>query len=180
MEDEKKWNPRRSKWKAALEKGLSVSLDGKENILYLGASTGSTISHLIGLTSGTIFGVEKSPKMMIELVKLSRDSDNVAPVFCDARDVEAIKKRIFGEKIDILFQDIPSPDQVEILLKASDLVDKKCKIFLSLKMRSISQGSAEKMIAKVEKKLAERFKILEKSPLEPFHKGHYFFVLKKL
>ncbi len=179
MEDAKGWNPKRSKWKAALEKGLSVSLTGKENILYLGASTGSTISHLRGLTSGTIFGVEKSPKMMIELVKLARDSDNVAPVFCDARDVDTLRERIFGEKIDILFQDIPSPDQVDILVKASKLVDKKCKIFLSLKTRSISQGSAEKMIAKIEKKLSEGFEILEKTSLEPFHKGHWFFVLRK-
>ena len=177
---DKTWDAKKSKWKAAMEKGLSVSLNRKENILYLGASTGSTISHLKDLTSGTIFAVEKSPKMMVELMKLAKTAKNVAPVFCDARDVEEIKKRLFGEGVDILFQDIPSPDQVDILIKASDLVDKKCKILFSLKMLSIHSGKVDRMLKKIEDRLKTRYKIVEKTSLEPIHVGHYFFVLRKL
>ncbi len=173
------WNAYRSKWKSALDRKLSVDLKGDENILYLGASTGSTISHIRKKTKGIIFAVEKSPKMMVELMKLAIKSDNIAPIFADARNVEEIKKRLFKKKIDILFQDIPSPDQVEMLSNAAQLVDKDCRIFLSLKIISVAHWDPETVLKKTEEKLKEHFKITESASLEPFHKKHYFYVLKK-
>ena len=50
------------------EKGLDVSLNENENILYRGASIGSTISFISKYTK-IIFSVEKSPKMMIPIIK---------------------------------------------------------------------------------------------------------------
>ena len=66
---------------------MKVSLGGNENILYLGASSGTTISHLAKRTNGLIFGVEKAFLMAIPLVRLSDRLDNLAPLFCDAHDV---------------------------------------------------------------------------------------------
>lgn len=173
------WNPYTSKWKAAQEKGLDVPIKGKDNILYLGASSGTTISHISKLTEGIIFGVENSPQMAIGLVRLAEKNKNIAPVFSDARDTDYIKKEISKKKINILFQDIPSIDQVEILANASKLIDKECKILFSLKTQSISQQEPKKTIEQARKKLTEHFKILQTANLEPFHKKHYFFVLGK-
>ena len=173
------WNAYKSKWKSALDKGLNVDLKGEENILYLGASTGSTISHIKDKTKGFIFAVEKSPKMMIELMKLSMKSENIVPIFLDARNIEEIKKRLFKENIDVLFQDIPSPDQVNMLINASELVDSDCRIFLSLKIISVAHWTHETVLKKTEENLKKHFKIIESVSLEPFHKKHYFYVLKK-
>ena len=173
------WNPYRSKWKAALEKGINIIPKQTDNILYLGASSGTTISYISKLTKGIIFGVENSPQMAISLVKLSEKRDNISPIFSDARNTEFIKKATFGKKINILFQDIPSRDQVEILTNASNLIDKDCKILFSLKTQSISQQDPKKTAQEVKEKLREHFKILEIKRLEPFHKKHYFFVLNK-
>ena len=126
----KSWNPYNSKWKAADAVKMKVGLKGDENILYLGASTGTTVSHLSGFTSCLIFGVEISPQMAIKLVRLSESKENVIPVFSDARDVNYLKEKVGKTKIDILFQDIPSRDQVEILTRNSELVDKDYKVFL--------------------------------------------------
>ena len=57
------WNPRRSKLAAALLNGLEnldISEDAK--VLYLGASTGTTVSHISDIvTDGRIYAVEFSP-----------------------------------------------------------------------------------------------------------------------
>ena len=175
----KGWNPFRSKWAAAIKIGLDVAPGAKDNLLYLGASAGTTVSHVAELTSGMIFAVENSSVMAISLIKLAEKRKNIAPLFCDARDTDYIKKAMFGKKINILFQDIPSVDQVEILIKASSLVDKDCRILFSLKTQSISQQNPEKTLKEATNKLKAHFDILKTENLEPYHKKHYFFILKK-
>jgi fibrillarin-like pre-rRNA processing protein len=169
----------RSKWFAAQKLGLNLGLKGDENILYLGASTGTTVSELSKLTSGIIFAVENSPEMAIPLVKLAFVRKNIAPIFCDARNVSYLKKALHDTKIDILFQDIPARDQIEILIKNSLLVDKDCRILFSLKTQSISQEDSGKTAQLVKEKLQKEFKVLEIKNLEKYHKKHYFFLLKK-
>lgn len=132
-------DPHKSKWKAAETLSMNIGLKGHENILYLGASSGTTISELSKATSGLIFAVEKSINMAIPLIRLSEKRNNVIPLFVDAHDIEYIKSKINNTKIDILFQDIPSIDQVEIIKSASKIVDNDCKILLSLKTFSLSK-----------------------------------------
>jgi len=69
--EKRKWEAKTSKWKAALDVGMDVRLKGDENILYLGASSGTTVGHLSGKTKGTIYAVEKAYQMAIPLVRLS-------------------------------------------------------------------------------------------------------------
>lgn len=179
MKTKTEWNPYSSKWKAALKKKLDVNLSGDENILYLGASSGTTVGQISKLTKGIIFAVENSPQMAIRLVRLSEKNKNIAPIFSDARNIEYLKKAMFGRKVEILFQDIPSTDQIKILEKASELVDKNCKIFLSLKTQSISQKNYKETAKEIEKELEEKFLIVQKADLFPYHKKHFFYVLKK-
>lgn len=173
------WIPEKSKWKAAYDKGLNVKLDLNDNLLYLGASSGSTIRFVSRYTNGIIFSVEKSAKMMIPLIKKSLKIKNIFPLYCDARNIDYIKSKIKDTKINILFQDIPSSDQVEILVNASKLVDKECKIFFSLKTKSISQEDPFITYKIVKEKLKNSFEIIEETSLEPYHKFHWFFILKK-
>ena len=57
------WNPRRSKLSAALLNGLEkINLENDAKVLYLGASTGTTVSHISDIvTEGVIYAVEFSP-----------------------------------------------------------------------------------------------------------------------
>ena len=53
------WNPFRSKLAAALLKGLPLQLTPSASVLYLGAATGTTVSHLSDmLTDGTLYAIE--------------------------------------------------------------------------------------------------------------------------
>lgn len=179
MKQIQEWNPQTSKWKSAIEKGLKIDLEGSETILYLGASSGTTVSQLSIRTKGTIFAVEKSARMAIPLVKFAEGATNVIPLFCDARDINYIKEKMNGERIDILFCDIPSRDQVALLEHAASLVTQDCKIYLSLKTQSISQKNPEVVMKHVKKELEKTFVVKEVVSLEPFQKKHYFFVLEK-
>ena len=177
---DQKWNPYKSKWKAAIENGIDIPVNEKDNILYLGASAGTTVSFVSELTKGIVFAVENSFQMAIPLIRLAEKRKNIAPIFCDAREIKTIKKFLYKKEISILFQDIPSHDQIEILEKASSLVEKDCIILLSLKTQSISQQEPEETFKQAKAKLSKKFKIIKTVSLFPFHKKHYFFIMKKL
>ena len=117
--------------------------------------------------------------MAIPLVRLSEKRDNIVPLVCDAGDIDYLEEKIGEEKIDTLFCDIPSGNQVDILIKASELVDKDCKILFSLKTQSISQDEPKKTFEMVEKRLRDVFEVKDVKSLEPHHKKHWFFVLRK-
>ena len=84
--------------------------------------------------------------------------------------------------VDVVFQDVATDDQSEILIR-------NCKAFLkpggtallSLKSRSIDVTKSPDVIYKQEeKKLKTYFKVVEKVRLDPYEKDHMFFVLKPM
>ncbi|RAP53343.1 MAG: fibrillarin, partial [Methanosphaera sp. rholeuAM130] len=64
------WNPRRSKLAAAIINGLSIfPFKDDSKVLYLGASAGTTPSHISDIcTNGRIYCVEFSATMMREFL----------------------------------------------------------------------------------------------------------------
>ena len=74
MEDDEYriWNPRRSKLAAALLNGLkNLELEDASKVLYLGASTGTTVSHISDIViNGRVYAVEFSPTTAKKLVQL--------------------------------------------------------------------------------------------------------------
>ncbi|RLF43009.1 MAG: fibrillarin-like rRNA/tRNA 2'-O-methyltransferase, partial [Thermoplasmata archaeon] len=70
------WNPYRSKLSAALILGLKIDLRKDSELLYLGAATGTTVSHLSDiLHEGKIYAVEISPLSMKKLLELCERRD---------------------------------------------------------------------------------------------------------
>ena len=88
MEDEREyrsWNPYRSKLAAALLKGLPFDVPVDAQILYLGAATGTTVSHLSDIvTKGVLYAVESSPVAIISLLKVAEKRGNIIPILSDA------------------------------------------------------------------------------------------------
>ncbi|MCL5675492.1 MAG: fibrillarin-like rRNA/tRNA 2'-O-methyltransferase, partial [Candidatus Marsarchaeota archaeon] len=69
------WNPYRSKLSAALMKGLKrMDIGRGSGVLYLGASTGTTSSHVSDIVGekGNVFCVEVSERSMRDLLKVCR------------------------------------------------------------------------------------------------------------
>ncbi|MCP8318813.1 MAG: fibrillarin-like rRNA/tRNA 2'-O-methyltransferase, partial [Candidatus Methylarchaceae archaeon HK01B] len=82
------WDPFRSKLAAAIIKGLkTLSFKEDSRVLYLGASTGTTASHISDILGvrGTIFCVEISPRVARELMeRCVKHRKNMIPIIEDA------------------------------------------------------------------------------------------------
>jgi fibrillarin-like pre-rRNA processing protein len=170
------WDPFRSKLAAAILKGLSrLPINADSKILYLGASTGTTVSHISDIVcNGVIYAVEHSPRVARELIeRVAKHRGNVIPIVEDARRYESY----FGiaGKVDLVYCDIAQQDQTEIALA-------NCKAYLKhggylmliVKSRSIDVTKEPESIVKAEvnKLKSNGFSVEQIIYLEPFDKDH--------
>ncbi|WP_462315842.1 fibrillarin-like rRNA/tRNA 2'-O-methyltransferase [Methanobrevibacter sp.] len=176
------WNPRRSKLAAAILNGLeNMEILDTSKVLYLGASTGTTVSHISDIaTAGRIYAVEFSPTTAKKLVQLSRQRPNIAPILGDATKPKEYLNIV--EKVDLVYCDVAQPTQTELFMKNMKLFLKDDGIgMITIKARSIDVVQKPKKIFKQEeKKLIEKgFKIIDKVKLEPYEKDHIALVVEK-
>ena len=131
------WNPYRSKLAAALLKGLTPTLTPKTHLLYLGAATGTTISHLSDiLTNGTIYAVENSPLAVNELLKLTANRPNIIPILQDAFHPERYTTLV--PPVDYIYQDISQRHQADIFTtNITRYLKKQGEAIIMVKARSI-------------------------------------------
>ncbi|MDO5814450.1 MAG: fibrillarin-like rRNA/tRNA 2'-O-methyltransferase [Methanobrevibacter sp.] len=176
------WNPRRSKLAAALLNGLeNLEIQDTSKVLYLGASTGTTVSHISDIvTDGRVYAVEFSPTTAKKLVQLSRQRLNIAPILGDATKPKDYLNIV--EKVDLVYCDVAQPTQTELFMKNMNLFLKEDGMgMITIKARSIDVVQKPKKIFKQEeKKLIEKgFKIVDKVKLEPYEKDHIALVVEK-
>lgn len=176
------WNPRRSKLAAAILNGLeNLDIKNNDKVLYLGASTGTTVSHISDIAyDGKIYAVEFSPVTAKKLTRLSRQRPNIYPILGDATKPKEYMNLV--EKVDVLYCDVAQPTQSELFMKNMDIFAKEDALgMITLKARSIDVIQKPKKIFKQEeKKMIEKgFKIIEKIKLEPYEKDHMAFVVEK-
>ena len=169
------WDPFRSKLAAAILKGMpeDVIREG-DRVLYLGASTGTTASHISDLVgpSGLVIGVEFAPRVAREFVeRVARERKNVIPFVVDARDPSKYSITM----VDAVYCDIAQPDQTEIAItNCSTLLRKNGRLLLAVKARSIDVLKDPEQVYKEEKRKLEKagFKVELIVDLRPFEKDH--------
>ena len=110
------WNPFRSKLAAALLKGFPLEIHPEYHILYLGAATGTTVSHLSDIvTKGTIYAVESSPIATTNLLTVSKRRQNIIPLLADANHPERYQAIV--PPVDLIYQDISQRNQADIFTR---------------------------------------------------------------
>lgn len=176
------WNPTRSKLAASLLNGMEkLNIPENSKVLYLGASTGTTVSHISDIIKeGLIYAVEFSPVTAKKLVRLANQRTNIAPILGDATKPKEYLNIV--EKVDLVYCDVAQPTQTELFVKNMNIFAKEDgKGLLMLKARSIDVVQKPKKIFKEEeKKLKEKgFTVLEKIKLEPYEKDHIAFLVEK-
>lgn len=171
------WDPFRSKLAAALLKGLEeMPIAEGSRVLYLGASTGTTVSHVSDLVGpkGIVFAVEISHRVARELMmRVVRHRRNVIPVVEDARRPD--KYMVVFKPIDVVYCDVAQPDQTEIaILNVRRFLEPGGSLLLVVKSRSIDvTKEPSNVIEEEERKLMRAgLKIKQRILLEPFDKDH--------
>lgn len=175
----REWNPYRSKLAASILLGMRTwAFNPRTKVLYLGASTGTTVSHISDIVhTGVIFAVEVSPYVASQLIKLSEIRKNIIPIVEDALHPERYKEI---ERVDTIYEDVANPFQASILKKNASMFLRKNSIcMLAVKSQSIDVASPPERIFKmVEKELKDTFNIIERIDIEKYHRSHIFLVLQ--
>jgi fibrillarin-like pre-rRNA processing protein len=172
------WDAYRSKLAAAILKNLKmVPIKPKHKVLYLGAASGTTASHVSDIVDeeGHVYCVEFAPRAIRELVNnVCAYRLNMSPILEDARFPEKYSVFISG-KVDDIYCDIAQPEQAKILADNAELFLKPSGwIMLAVKAQSIDVTKEPTEVYKHEVKvLKDRgFRIEEIVHLEPYDKAH--------
>jgi len=179
----REWDPYRSKIAALiLENPITNFLAENLKCLYLGASSGTSISHLSDImTTGIIYGVEFAERSMRQLIQNSSDRTNIIPILGDARFPEEYAKYIFTD-IDLIYQDVAQPHQAEIALSNSNYYLKNNGLLIiAIKSQSIDSLQKSEQIYEQEKKILEKagYTIIESINIHKYAANHIILVVKK-
>ena len=177
----REWNPKRSKLAAVILNGSSnIFIRKNDVILYLGCSTGTTVSHVSDIVKkdGFIFALDFAPRVMREMVFVAENRKNIAPILADANRPETYTDKV--SQVDVIYQDIAQRNQVDIFLKNINLFLKKQGYALvAIKARSIDVTRKPKAIfAEIKQRLEKELTIIDYRTLEPFQLDHCMFICK--
>ena len=171
------WDPFRSKLAAAILKGMkNLPIKEKDRVLYLGAASGTTASHVSDIVGkdGYVYCIEFSARSIRDLIdNVCRFRMNMAPILADARFPTQYASLV--GRVDGIYCDIAQPEQAGILAdNAKIFLKEKGWIVLAIKARSIDVTKEPSEIYKREVDVLRRegFRIFEVINLEPYEKDH--------
>lgn len=179
----REWDPSRSKLAAAIMKNCpNVFIRKGDIVLYLGAATGTTASHVSDIVGeeGFVFALDFAPRSVRDLVFVCENRPNMGPMLENANRPEEYKDKI-PFRVDVIFQDIAQRDQVAIFLKnISYFLKQGGYALLCVKSRSVDVTKKPKDIfAVVRKQLEKEITIVDSRILSPYEKDHILFLCKK-
>jgi fibrillarin-like pre-rRNA processing protein len=171
------WDPFRSKLASAILKGIkNIPIKKGYRLLYLGAASGTTASHISDIVGekGYVFCIEFSSRSIRDLIdNVCRYRKNMAPILSDARFPKSYLPLV-GE-VDVIYCDVAQPDQADILVRNSKVFLKKDgSIIFLIKARSIDVTKKPSQIYKQEISIIKKssFVIKEIINLDPYEKDH--------
>lgn len=175
------WNPYRSKLSAAIVNGLKgLEIKKGSRVLYLGAATGTTPSHVSDIVGddGLVFCIEISERSMRDLLKVCELRKNLLPILEDARNTDKYAGDV--ERVDVIYQDVAARDQDQILLRNADMLKKGGYAYVAIKSQSIDVARHPKLIFEdFKKSVSQKFDIVQEIDIEPYDSMHLFIVLRK-
>jgi fibrillarin-like pre-rRNA processing protein len=165
------WDASRSKVGAMLELGVDTRLDGGESVLYLGAASGTTVSHVADF-SGPTYAVEFAPRPVRDLLGVAEDRQNLFPLLKDARKPETYA-HVVESGLDCIVQDVATRGQATVARRNRRFLRDGGILVAAIKARSEDVvASPEDVFDEVTTELAASYEILETKRLDRFHDDH--------
>ena len=168
------WSPYRSKFAAALLRGLTPDIASSSHILYLGAATGTTVSHVSDIVrDGMVYAIEQSAIAAQKLLTVSEKRSNVIPILADANHPDTYSA--FVPHVDFIYQDISQRNQAAIFCtNVQRYLKPQRQGLIMIKARSIDVSLPPKTVyAQVAKYLTSHdLSVVQTYQLEPYKKDH--------
>jgi fibrillarin-like pre-rRNA processing protein len=150
------------------------------NLLYLGAGSGTTVSHISDiLPKARLYAVERFPRPFASLLRMAKKRANLYPVLADAQMPE--QYRAIPGEVDMIYQDVSQRNQVQILMEnVHATLNPHGWVMLQLKTRSITQSEPPRAVLKVARAELEKegMDVMDVVDLSPFSRDHYCLVLQ--
>ncbi len=167
------WNPNRSKLGAMLELGMDAGLAGgdEETVLYLGAASGTTVSHVADV-SGPTYAVEFAARPARDLLEAADSRPRLFPLLADARKPETYA-HVVESDVGAIVQDVATRGQARVALENRQFLADDGRLLLAVKARSedVTREPAA-VFADVREELTEGYEILESQQLDDYHADH--------
>ncbi len=183
-EEYRLWDPYRSKFAAAILNGLdNVPILPKDKVLYLGAASGTTASHVSDIVGedGQVYCIEFASRSLRDLVNnVCVYRYNMSPILADARMPETYSRMV--NHVDSIYFDVAQPEQARVLADNSDMyLEAGGGIMLAIKSQSIDVTMEPAAVFKNEISVLEArgFTVSNVIALEPFDKAHVMVVAHK-
>ena len=179
------WDAFRSKLAGAILKGLkTIPILPGHNVLYLGAASGTTPSHISDIVGekGHVFCVEFAQRSLRELVtNVVAYRSNMSPFLADARMPQKYAMFI-PSKVEEIYCDIAQPEQAKVLADNADVFLKEGGwLMLAVKSQSIDVTKPPAEIYRMEAKVLTNrgFRVEQVVDLEPYDKAHAMIVAQR-
>ncbi|MGM0388133.1 fibrillarin-like rRNA/tRNA 2'-O-methyltransferase [Natrinema limicola] len=165
------WNPNRSKLGAMLELEMDTGVTGGETALYLGAASGTTVSHVADF-AGPTYAVEFAARPARDLLDAAESRPRLFPLLKDARTPETYA-HVVESDVDVIVQDVATRGQARVALENRRFLADDGRLLLAVKARSedVTREPAA-VFADVREELSEGYEILETERLEAYHADH--------
>lgn len=175
------WSQNKSKLASGMLAGMRIPvLKSGAHVLYLGASTGTTVSHISDIVGedGIVFAVEFSPRSMRDLMNLANRRKNIVPILGDARYPANYTNIVHG--VDLVYCDVAQPQQSQLMVENSKAFLKKGGMgYIAVKTKSISQIERSDVIFEKEKeKLDSFFEFVKSASIHRYHREHFVYLGK--
>ena len=172
------WDAFRSKLAAVILKGVqTVPIKPGNRVLYLGAASGTTPSHVSDIVgdTGHVYCVEFASRSIRDLINnVITYRSNMSPFLEDARSPEKYAMYISG-KVDTIYCDVAQPEQAKLAADNADVFLKEQGwLMFAVKAQSIDVTKAPSVVYQQEGKVLKNrgFTVEEVVGLEPYDKAH--------
>ena len=172
------WDAGRSKLGAMLELGMDVDLTAVESVLYLGAASGTTVSHVADF-AGPTYAVEFAPRPTRDLLDVAESRPNLFPLLQDARKPETYG-HVVETELDLLVQDVATRGQAAVAVDNARFLadDGLCCVAIKARSEDVT-ADPETVFERVREELAAAYEIVDTRRLEPFHDDHLGVIARK-
>ncbi len=165
------WDARRSKLGAMFENGMETGLSDGDAVLYLGAASGTTVSHVADF-AGPTYAVEFAARPVRDLLDVARDRERLFPLLKDARKPETYAHVVENE-LDAIVQDVATRGQARVAAENRRFLADDGRLIAAVKARSEDvTRDPDSVFDSVLSELEETYELLETERLEPFHDDH--------
>ena len=176
----REWSPNRSKLSAYLSLGgREMPIKRDSRILYLGAASGTTASHVSDLVpDGVVYCVEFSPRSFRDLVRTCENRKNMVPLLGDATIPDSFAFAV--DRVDIVYQDVAQKRQYDILADNMERFSANTGM-MAVKSRSEDVTAQPVMIFRrtCDALRERRLRVSDMMSLDPFEKDHAMIVVRK-